>query len=47
MVIIEKYKMKESSRVIYPFKSLVEILGNEEKNEKVINLAEVDGVILE
>ena len=39
--------MKESSRFIYPFKSLAEILGNEEKNEKAINLVEVGGVILE
>ena len=47
MVIIDKFKMKERSRVFYPFKSLQEILGKEEKDKKALNLVEVDGVILE
>jgi len=44
MIIIEKFKMKERSRVIYPFKSVEEILENKERGS---NLVEVDGVILE
>ena len=44
MIILEKFKMKERSRVIYPFKSIEEITANE---EKCSNLVEVDGVILE
>ena len=44
MIIIEKFKMKERPRAIYPFKSLEEILENK---EKASNLVEVDGVILE
>ena len=46
-IIIDKYKMKERPRVIYPFKSLDAIEKNEEDQEKSYNLIEVDGVILE
>ena len=46
-IIIDKFKMKERPRVIYPFKSLDAIEKNEEDQEKSYNLIEVDGVILE
>ena len=46
-VIIDKFKMKERPRVIYPFKSLEAIKNKEDDNDNSINLIEVDGVILE
>ncbi len=46
-IIIDKFKLKERPRVIYPFKSLDAIEKNEEDQEKSYNLIEVDGVILE